>query len=68
MFSRFITKHITPAELYRKEKGNPSKYMISAEKLILGADRQWRRLHDPEFQTKEMIDTLNRVVPPIQRG
>ncbi|MBP1932049.1 hypothetical protein [Ammoniphilus resinae] len=61
MFGMF-KKRVTPAELYRKEKKSHSG--ISPDRLKRGADRQWRRLHDPEFQTKEMIETLNRVVPP----
>lgn len=71
MISKLIIKlfqrRLTPAELLFQKKID-DKSSPSIDSLRRGANRQWRRIHDPDFQTKEMIETLNRIVPPKKPG
>jgi len=51
----------TPAQLFKEEMFE--KTQVDSESLLKGAERQWRRLHDPDFQTKEMLEAIDRSVP-----
>jgi hypothetical protein len=56
----FSSARVTPAELYRKQT---DIQQVNPGLLRRGINRQWKRLHDPEFQTQEMINAIDRLVP-----
>ncbi|MBP1935128.1 hypothetical protein [Ammoniphilus resinae] len=60
----FVNSRVTPAQLYRIQlKNHSNQTKVDAKQLVKGAERQYARLHDPNFQTREMLQTLDRLVP-----
>lgn len=63
---QLFKRRYTPAELFQKEKGSTSS--VSIDSLRLGAERQWKRIHDPDFQRAELMEMLDQIVPPRKPG
>jgi hypothetical protein len=53
-------KKISPKEL-REKYGSLTTSNESVQDLIDGAERQWKRYNDPEFQKCEFYERFNRI-------
>ena len=58
----FRRKKITPKEL-RQKYGSLTNSNETVQQLIKGAQRQWRRYYDPEFQKQEFEEKIKRLFP-----
>jgi hypothetical protein len=59
--SKLFSSLKSPADL--QKECSISKSPVSSEALRKGAERQWKRLNDPVFQTQEMLRAIDRAVP-----
>ncbi|KOF09265.1 hypothetical protein AC739_15590 [Planococcus glaciei] len=53
-------KRITPGEL-RKTRGRLTNVNVTNKQLVEGADRQWKRYNDLDFQREEFEERLEKV-------
>lgn len=53
-------KGITPRQL-REQRGSLTHMNVSIEQLKEGAERQWKRYNDREFQHQEFQERLEKV-------